>query len=204
MFDPWRITLFGGLGAQHGEQVITRFKTQKVASLFAYLALHRLRASSRDELIDAVWPEEAPAAVDSALSALVSKLRKAVVAVRKTDAEPLRTADRVDADCAPHPELGGRETLAAARRAGRAESLQTLTGLIVDSRRWERDGTSALHSERYAAAFSAVVALEQYAAKQFLPRPPFDWLPPLCPPAADRCRQLRRERPRLPGRPRSP
>lgn len=38
MNDRWRITLFGGLRAQRGEQVITRFKTQKVASLFAYLA----------------------------------------------------------------------------------------------------------------------------------------------------------------------
>ena len=40
MMDPWRITLFGGLQARHGEQVVTRFKTQKVASLFAYLAYH--------------------------------------------------------------------------------------------------------------------------------------------------------------------
>lgn len=44
--------------------------------LFAYLVSRRLRPSSRAELIDAVWPDEPPAAIDSALSALVSKLRR--------------------------------------------------------------------------------------------------------------------------------
>ena len=50
MSDPWRITLFGGLRAQHGEQVITRFKTQKVASLFAYLAFHLRQAHASHPL----------------------------------------------------------------------------------------------------------------------------------------------------------
>ena len=35
MSEPWRINLLGGLRAQQGERVVTRFKTQKVASLFA-------------------------------------------------------------------------------------------------------------------------------------------------------------------------
>ena len=46
--------------------------------LFAYLALHRDRPCSRGELIDALWPERPPAAPDSALSALLSKLRRAL------------------------------------------------------------------------------------------------------------------------------
>jgi len=58
--------------------------------LFAYLVSHRLRASSRGELIDAVWPEKPPAAVESALSALVSKLRKAVGAGRIEGRSDLR------------------------------------------------------------------------------------------------------------------
>ena len=49
MNDPWRITLLGGLRAERGKQVITRFKTQKVASLFAYLAYHRRQAHSRED-----------------------------------------------------------------------------------------------------------------------------------------------------------
>jgi SARP family transcriptional regulator, regulator of embCAB operon len=46
--------------------------------LFAYLAANRQRAAPRSELIDAVWPDELPGAPESALSALVSKLRRVV------------------------------------------------------------------------------------------------------------------------------
>lgn len=44
--------------------------------LFAYLALNRHRLTSRDELVEAVWPHRLPSAADSGLNALVSKLRK--------------------------------------------------------------------------------------------------------------------------------
>lgn len=46
--------------------------------LFAYLAANRLRAASRAELMDAVWSDGLPGAPESALSALVSKLRRVV------------------------------------------------------------------------------------------------------------------------------
>ncbi|HET6547904.1 MAG TPA: AAA family ATPase, partial [Solirubrobacter sp.] len=46
--------------------------------LFAYLVVNRNRGCPRDELIDALWPEGPPAAADSALSALLSKLRRAL------------------------------------------------------------------------------------------------------------------------------
>jgi DNA-binding SARP family transcriptional activator len=46
--------------------------------LFAYLVVNRARGCPRDELIDVLWPEGPPAAADSALSALLSKLRRAL------------------------------------------------------------------------------------------------------------------------------
>jgi pentatricopeptide repeat protein len=46
--------------------------------LFAYLALNRERAVSRDELVEALWPYAIPAAAPSALSVLLSKLRAVV------------------------------------------------------------------------------------------------------------------------------
>jgi DNA-binding SARP family transcriptional activator/tetratricopeptide (TPR) repeat protein len=46
--------------------------------LFAYLTVNRNRGCPRDELIDVLWPEGPPAAADSALSALLSKLRRAL------------------------------------------------------------------------------------------------------------------------------
>src|SRR5207247_702480 len=44
----------------------------------AYLILNRERGCPRSELIDLLWPEGPPAAADSALSALLSKLRRAL------------------------------------------------------------------------------------------------------------------------------
>jgi DNA-binding SARP family transcriptional activator/tetratricopeptide (TPR) repeat protein len=46
--------------------------------LLAYLVLNRDRACPRSELIDLLWPERPPAAADTALSALLSKLRRAI------------------------------------------------------------------------------------------------------------------------------
>jgi DNA-binding SARP family transcriptional activator len=46
--------------------------------LFAYLVLNRDRDCGRAELIDVLWPEHPPAAADTALSALLSKLRRAL------------------------------------------------------------------------------------------------------------------------------
>ena len=46
--------------------------------LLAYLVCHRTRACPRYELEDVLWPERAPAASDSALSSLLSKLRRAL------------------------------------------------------------------------------------------------------------------------------
>ena len=45
---------------------------------FAYLTLNRHRVVTRSALIDAIWPVEPPALVDTALNALISKLRKAL------------------------------------------------------------------------------------------------------------------------------
>ena len=46
--------------------------------LFAYLVLNRDRDCGRAELIDVLWPEDPPAAAETALSALLSKLRRAL------------------------------------------------------------------------------------------------------------------------------
>ena len=45
-------------------------------TVFAYLVVNRLRAIRRDELVDALWPRTPPAAADTALRALLSKLRR--------------------------------------------------------------------------------------------------------------------------------
>jgi len=46
--------------------------------LVVYLAVNRRRVVTRDELLDALWPGEPPAAVESSLAALLSKTRRTV------------------------------------------------------------------------------------------------------------------------------
>jgi DNA-binding SARP family transcriptional activator len=72
-----RIQLCGRLAATVEGATVTLSGRQS-RRVFAYLVSQRLRASSRQELIDAVWPDSPPPAVGSALSALLSKLRKAL------------------------------------------------------------------------------------------------------------------------------
>jgi DNA-binding SARP family transcriptional activator len=50
--------------------------------LVVYLVVHRRREVPRDELLAALWPDEAPAAADTSLSALLSKIRRTFGAER--------------------------------------------------------------------------------------------------------------------------
>jgi DNA-binding SARP family transcriptional activator len=72
----WRIELFGGLRAQRGEQVVTRFRTQKAASLLAYLAYYYQRSHPREVLIELLWPECEVDVARHRLSVALSLLRQ--------------------------------------------------------------------------------------------------------------------------------
>ncbi|HZT41337.1 MAG TPA: tetratricopeptide repeat protein [Chthonomonadaceae bacterium] len=74
--EPWRIELLGRLSAQQAGRVITRFQTQKTASLFAYLAYFQSRHHPREELIDRFWPEAAPEAGRTSLRTALASLRR--------------------------------------------------------------------------------------------------------------------------------
>lgn len=71
----WRIELLGGLGARLGERTVSRFRTQKTAALFAYLAYHRHRSHPREMLIELFWPEAEPESGRHSLSLALSSLR---------------------------------------------------------------------------------------------------------------------------------
>lgn len=81
--------------------------------LFVYLATHRRRPVGRDELVDVLWPTHAPETADASLSALVSKLRRAL------------GADRIDGRGELHLSLPGDAWIdreAASEALHRAES----------------------------------------------------------------------------------
>jgi len=58
-----------------GERVERRLPSRQGRLLFAYLVVNRQRPRSRAALVDAVWPAGPPGTPDSALNALLSKLR---------------------------------------------------------------------------------------------------------------------------------
>lgn len=74
-----RIQLCGQLVARiAGRRTESGLPGRQGRLAFTYLILNRHRVVTRGALVDALWPEEPPAAVDSALNAVLSKLRRVV------------------------------------------------------------------------------------------------------------------------------
>jgi DNA-binding SARP family transcriptional activator len=72
-----RIQVCGTLAVEiDGRRIDHDLPGRQGRMLFAYLVVHRLRPIRRDELVDALWPRTPPAAADTALRALLSKLRR--------------------------------------------------------------------------------------------------------------------------------
>src|SRR5690348_5589340 len=75
----WTIRLLGGLAVVGPQRVVTRFRTQKAASLLAYLAFHAGPAalpSPRELLLELFWPEADLDAGRHNLSNALSVLRR--------------------------------------------------------------------------------------------------------------------------------
>src|ERR1700742_3527104 len=102
-----------------GRRLDTGLPGRQGRLLFAYLVRNRTRGCPRDELIDVLWPERPPAAADTALSALLSKLRRALGATAVAGRSELRLvppgeievdveiAAAAAADAAAAPHAGG-------------------------------------------------------------------------------------------------
>ena len=74
---PLRIQICGSLAIEHdGQRVEARLPGRQGRLLFTYLVVNRHRQVSRDELAEALWREPDPAAVDTRLNPLLSKLRR--------------------------------------------------------------------------------------------------------------------------------
>jgi len=93
MNGKWRIGMFGGLrleeeGASGGDgasarnssspssSAVTRFRTQKTASLFAYLAFYLQRDHPREELADRFWPDDDVESARGSLRVSLASLRR--------------------------------------------------------------------------------------------------------------------------------
>jgi predicted ATPase/DNA-binding SARP family transcriptional activator len=74
--SPWLIQLLGGLCAERDDRVIRRFRTQKTAALFAYLAYHGAISHPREVLTQIFWPDDDPDAGRHKLRMALSSLRR--------------------------------------------------------------------------------------------------------------------------------
>ena len=75
-----RVYLAGRVAVEASARIIgpDEFPGQQGRVAFAYLAVERGRPVTVDELAAALWPEEQPAAWESALRAIISKLRSLI------------------------------------------------------------------------------------------------------------------------------
>jgi predicted ATPase/DNA-binding SARP family transcriptional activator len=73
---PWHIEMLGGLRVHRDPISLTRFQSQKMAALLAYLAFYPSRPHLRDELIAWLWP-------DDDLQAARNRLRVGLCSLRK-------------------------------------------------------------------------------------------------------------------------
>jgi DNA-binding SARP family transcriptional activator len=75
---PARIYLTGHVAIEHGASVVTErdFPGRQGRLAFVFLATRRDHPSSRGTLTGAIWPDGEPPDVETALSAILSKLRR--------------------------------------------------------------------------------------------------------------------------------
>lgn len=77
--ESTRVQLCGLLSVEvGGTQLAGRLRGRQVRLLLAYLILNRARHVGREELIGALWPDDAPVSQDAALRTLLSRLRSAL------------------------------------------------------------------------------------------------------------------------------
>ena len=75
-----RIYLAGRISLECGAQLVDerQFPGRQGRLAFAFLSVHRHRPIGRDELVAAIWGDSPPGEIESALSAILSKLRSAL------------------------------------------------------------------------------------------------------------------------------
>lgn len=90
---PLRVYLTGGVALERGDARVDEaaLPGRQGRSALVYLVLARTRPVPRDELVEALWPQAAPPSVNTALSAIVSKLRAALGRVEVDAATGLRS-----------------------------------------------------------------------------------------------------------------
>ncbi len=145
---PARVQLCGRLVVElDGERVEDKLPGRQGRVLFAYLATNRLRPIARDDLVEALWPGEVPAGAEASLSALLSKLRRAL------------GADRLE----------GRATLQLQLPAGTVIDLEAASEAL-------HRAESGLAQADWAGAWATARVPLHVAPRRFLPGEDAPWI----------------------------
>ena len=165
---PTRIQLCGPTVIEWvGERLESRLPGRQGRLLFAYLVLNRHRLAGRDELVEALWPSRLPAATESALSALISKLRKILgpEAVEGRSRLRLRLGDDAWVDVEAAEQAVHRAESQVALDGWTQAWAPSLVALFVAEREFlPGEDTSWVDEERRQLAEVRLRALEAYAA----------------------------------------
>jgi DNA-binding SARP family transcriptional activator len=154
---PLRVCVCGRLSLEHRATVVREadFPARQGRRLWAFLVLKRRLPVARDELADAVWGDDTPDAWDTALNALVSRLRAA-----------LRPLARSAPDLSIQSE-GGRYVL-------------TLPGSAVvdfERARWGLHEADRLFArDEFGPALSEARVAMEIAGRGFLPGEETPWI----------------------------
>jgi predicted ATPase/DNA-binding SARP family transcriptional activator len=136
MSPVWQIYLLGGLRAERGDEVVTRFRSQKIGALLAYLALFPQRPHAREELAGLFWPDAEPEAARTNLRTALSSLRRqleppgtmaGLVLVSRSQGDMNLNPDVIETDVARY-----ENALKSAARPGTPgdEQARLLTGAV--------------------------------------------------------------------------
>ena len=162
------IALFGGLRLVRGDDTLAEFSSQKVASLLALLALRPGRQWSREELIEALWPEVDSDSGGVRLRTLLSDLRAILEPERAVRGQLIvanRTivsldAEQVTSDVAQFTELLGR--------ASREQESDSRIRLLEDAIQICREPLLPAHLEEWVHSERDRLAEERFRAMRQL------------------------------------
>jgi DNA-binding SARP family transcriptional activator/tetratricopeptide (TPR) repeat protein len=175
-----------------GERLDSAFPSRQGRLVFAYLVLNRGRPVSRDELIEALWPDRAPDSADVLLTGLLSRLRGALpsgmIEGRSQLSLRLPTDAWVDVEAAAVDAGRAQDALAREDPAGAASIARAALAIVerpllpeldrdwVSERRRELDGIASALLDVVARAGlqarGAQLVAGEAAARRLIEREP--------------------------------
>ena len=104
----WRIYLLGGFRVVFASSCVAdeAWRRRKAAALIKLLALAHGHRLHREQLMETLWPDQAPAAAANSLYQVVHAARQALASVHEQGAPLPGSLSAITSACAPIPPCG--------------------------------------------------------------------------------------------------